>query len=227
MSGATCLLDEGFLMVGQIGRDSDIEDDDEVFECAVALDASLALQTHFLAGLSAWGNFEFELAVGGADDEFAAKQGCPHVDGHVGFHLGGFSWLATGACATSATHAHVAKDGLEEVAHATFASHIEGEAFEGIASTTCAEATELLSLLPVLAILVVLGSLVRVVEHFVCLVQHLELRLGFGIVGVKVGMELLGALAVCRSDIFLWGVLGDAHHFVVIDECHIELIIVS
>ena len=43
LSPSSCLFDECFLLVGQIGRNGDIEDNDEVFGGAVTLGATLSL----------------------------------------------------------------------------------------------------------------------------------------------------------------------------------------
>ncbi len=80
LSPSSCLFDECFLLVGQIGRNSDIEDNDEVFGCAVTLGAALPFQTYFLAWLGAWCHFQFILSIGTADYKFTAKNGCPYID---------------------------------------------------------------------------------------------------------------------------------------------------
>ena len=73
------------MLVGQIGRDTDIEDDDEVFGCAVTLGATLPFQTHFLAWLGTWSHFQLIFAIGAADNKVASEDGCPDINGHMGF----------------------------------------------------------------------------------------------------------------------------------------------
>ena len=66
------------------------------------------------------------------------------------------------------------------------------------------------------AVLVVELALLRVRKHLVCLVDLLELFLGFLVAGVVVRVVLHGQLAVSLFDIRVGGRLGYTQHFVVI-----------
>ena len=66
------------------------------------------------------------------------------------------------------------------------------------------------------AVLVVELALLRVRKHLVCLVDLLELFLGFLVAGVIVRVVLHGQLAVSLFDIRVGGRLGYTQHFVVI-----------
>ena len=66
------------------------------------------------------------------------------------------------------------------------------------------------------AVLVVELALLRVRKHLVCLVDLLELFLGFLVAGVIVRVVLHGQLAVSLFDIRIAGRLGYTQHFVVI-----------
>ena len=66
------------------------------------------------------------------------------------------------------------------------------------------------------AVLVVELALLRVRKHLVCLVDLLELFLGFLVAGVIVRVVLHGQLAVSLFDLRVGGRLGYTQHFVVI-----------
>ena len=138
--------------------------------------------------------------------------------------FGVVSRSATASCVHVAS-AHAAEELLEEVGEASSsAAHVEMEVAKRIAlstASTSSEAAELVSLLPVFAILVILAPLLRVAQDLVGLVEQLKLSGRLWVVRMKVGMKLLGALAVSLLYLVLWSILRDAHHLVVINECHI------
>ena len=76
---------------------------------------------------------------------------------------------------------------------------------------------------PVLAILVVLRTLLGVGNNFVGLGQGLKLRLGFRVVGVQVGVELLGSAPIGCTHVLLRRVARNTENFVVIYESHCML----
>lgn len=61
-------------------------------------------------------------------------------------------------------------------------------------------------LLPVLAILVILLTLLRVANYLISLIQCLKLGFRLRVIGMKIGMELLGSLKKSPAHIFLWNV---------------------
>ena len=65
-------------------------------------------------------------------------------------------------------------------------------------------------MLPVFAVAVVLGALVGVGQHFVCLVYLFELALGVLVAGVEIGVILARELSECALDLVLAGAARDA-----------------
>ena len=74
--------------------------------------------------------------------------------------------------------------------------------------------------LPVRAELVVLAPLLRIAEHFVCLVDLLEPRLGGLVAGVDVRMVLARKLPIRLLQLFVGSRLRDAERLVVVLEFH-------
>ena len=77
-----------------------------------------------------------------------------------------------------------------------------------------------LGILPLLAILVVLATLLGIADHVVSLVQGLELCLCLWVVRMKVGMKLLGPLQVSLLHILLIDILVDTQNLVIVYKCH-------
>ena len=67
---------------------------------------------------------------------------------------------------------------------------------------------------------VVGGFLVGILEDVIRLVRFLELRFGVWIVGVAVGVQFLGLLAIGLFDRIGVGAFGDTEHIIVIAFCH-------
>ena len=76
------------------------------------------------------------------------------------------------------------------------------------------------SLFPVLTELVILLTLLGVANHLISLVQSLELSLGLGVIGVKIGVELLSAFQESATHILLRNIAVDAKNLIIINKCH-------
>ena len=79
---------------------------------------------------------------------------------------------------------------------------------------------ELVGMLPVLAVLVVLLTLLGVAQHLVCLVDGLKLFLGRGVVRVQVRMKLARQLAVRLLDVVLRCRFVHSQHLIIINKSH-------
>src|SRR5690554_6537190 len=81
----------------------------------------------------------------------------------------------------------------------------------------------LIAMLPVLAIFIILGTLIQVAQHLVCLVELLELFLCLFVVRVQVGVHLTSQLAVRLFYLFRRRIPIDPQYVVIIYVRHFYL----
>ena len=227
------LLQQVFLPFAQIGGELHVVRQDKVAARTVGIHVAFPFQADFGARLCPRLDFQFQLvAVRGLHNDGASQQCRVHVDADSAFSVGiaySTSFVAerveaaleTRAVAARASASTSAEHLGEEIRETASAELAEVEAFEASVSAASARgASAHVHVLPMLAVLVILGPLFGVVQHVVGFVQGLELGFGFRVVGVQVGMELLGPFLVGGLDVLLRGILADAHYFVVINKRH-------
>jgi len=79
---------------------------------------------------------------------------------------------------------------------------------------------KLFSMLPVLAIFVILLTLLRITQHFVCLINRLKLLLGRRIIRIQIWMILAGQLTKSLLNIILRCRFVYSKYFIIINICH-------
>ena len=75
--------------------------------------------------------------------------------------------------------------------------------------------------LPVLTVLVVFLSFLRVAQHLVGFVDLLEFFMGFLVIGIEIGVVFSSQFAVGGAYLFLRRIFGNAQGLVIIDEIHV------
>ena len=77
-----------------------------------------------------------------------------------------------------------------------------------------------LRILPLFAILIIFGALIRIGDDIIGFIQSLEFCLRLRIVRMQVGMELLCAFTISSSDILLRDILIHTENLIIIYKCH-------
>ena len=84
---------------------------------------------------------------------------------------------------------------------------------------------KLIGMFPVFAIFVVFLTLFRIAQYFVGFIHLLELSFCRRVILVQVRMIFLGQLPVCLLDFILSGITVYSQNLIVINKCHISIVL--
>lgn len=234
-SGATHFFQQFFLSGTQMLWQINLISQNQVTPLSVLVKVAFSFQTNLGAGLGTRFHFQLEFFRAGGYDDLTSQDGRIHVNVHqallVLYHR--FFLMEPAEPAESSEVLEPAALGalpamcsaeqlFKEIGEVASAAELaEVETFKtAIATGSSSGILEFAHTLPVLTVLIVFGSFLRIAQHIVCLVQRLKLGLGLRVIRMQVRMKLFGSFPISTFYVFLWCILRDTHDFIIIYKCH-------